>query len=146
MSTVKLKGWKAVAAIAILVAVGGTRMLMPTAAVDDHAKEPIHQWLVLKAGGELGERLDDVNVATMSAEEAEDLNAHAAAMSSIEILDLQGRRSGKDRMIVRTTFRAGPDAAEQTIYLDLRTRTIGRWEVQRETSAWRWNTRFFGGF
>lgn len=145
MSTLKLKGWKAVAAIAILIAVGGARLLMPTTAVDDHAREPIHQWLVLKAGGEIGELLEDVNVATMTAAEAEELNARAATMSGIEILELSGRRAGKDRMIVRTTYRAGADAPGQTIYLEVRSHTIGRWEVKRETSSWRWHTSLLGG-
>lgn len=142
----RLRGWKAAAAIAILVALGGARLLSPTAAVDDQATEPIHQWLVLKVGGELGERLDEVNVATMTPEQAEEMNAQAAALSEIEIIDLAGRRAGEDRMIVRTRFRAGRDAPEQTVYLEVRTRTLGNWEVKRETGAWRWHTSILGGF
>jgi len=145
MSTVKLNGWTAVAAIVILIAVGGARLLMPTMAVDDHAREPIQQWLVLKAGGEIGALLDEVNVATMTAAEAEELNTQAAAMSGVEILDLAGRRAGKDRLIVRTRYRAGADAPERTVYLEVRTRTLGNWEVKRETNSWRWQTALVSG-
>ena len=146
MSTVKLRGRNAIVAVAILLAVGGARTVLSTAAVDEKAAEPIREWLRSELGGELGQDLDGLDASTISAARAQSLVEQSSAIDQLEIVDLKGRRAGKDRMIVRAEFRPGPNAAVETIYLQMRTRTVGRWEVRRETGLWKWRTSVLGGF
>ena len=146
MSTVKLRGWKAIAAVAVLLAAGGGRLLLPAAAVDEKAAEPIREWLRNELGGELGQDLADLGSSAVTVAQSQKLLEQASAIDLIEIVKLKGRRAGRDRMIVRAEFRPGPEAALETIYLEMRTRTIGRWEVRRETGVWKWRTSVLAGF
>ncbi|RKZ18011.1 hypothetical protein DRQ53_01750 [bacterium] len=146
MKNLKLRGWQAVAAVALLFAIGGSNILLPTTAVDERGSEPVRNWLTLKIGGEINQQFEGVDATNISAAQSNELAAQTAAMNQIEIASIEGRRAGKDRMIVRAEFRAGRDAPKQTIYLEMRTRTVGSWEVRRETSIWRWRMNIFGGF
>ncbi|MFA5138282.1 MAG: hypothetical protein WC728_03535 [Elusimicrobiota bacterium] len=146
---VNLTGWKAVAAIAVLFAVGGFQMIRPGVGfMGGGPKDVVKRWLADKYDTGRFETALAGASADMSEEAAQKLLAAAReemAMSKVEITGMSARRRGDDEYIVRVEFLVAgkpPPDGKSVRYLLVRKHDVTGWEVRFEDSAFSYYSAF----
>ena len=132
---IKLTGWKAIAALLVILAVAGVRLSMRFPAIPDDGRETVRMWLVNYYEGR-GPKA----VAQMVADYRAGLPVQApdppAVVLQVEFASL-GAHGSRDTMVVRAevTVNGGPPPDDRPVrYLFLTTKFGGGWMVMSETS------------
>ena len=132
----QLKGWQAVAAVAVALVVFGLKYVGASETLDTQAAEKIKFWLSAEYLRSVQARED------LSPEERSRL---VLASDEIEFADISARGSG-DEIIVRVEVEpnpAEPPDKERIRYFEMSYSGLTGWQYQRETKALLYHLKLF---
>ncbi|NIR46742.1 MAG: hypothetical protein GWN99_20260 [Gemmatimonadetes bacterium] len=139
---IKLKGWSAVAALVVIGAVLGGKLLMERSTLETEAMEQ----LKLTLQGEYGSYLlHDVDADRLTNEEMEAKAAELLELQDIRFTSIKARGRGDDvRVRVEVEVAGGdPPDGERVRYYKLSHSTLTGWRVRREITALSYYLKLF---
>jgi len=137
---IELRGWHAVAALVLILAVSGIRVYMRLQSVSEQGREAVRQYLVKDYEG-LGPAALAKRVAAYRAGLG-DLPAAPAVQPNVEVSHLAAH-GWSDSMIVRSEVDVdgGPPPDGRSVrYLFLTTKVGGGWMILGESDSYRYYT------
>jgi hypothetical protein len=140
---IQLRGWQALAALALLLAASCIRVSSRIQTVPDEGRMAVHDWLVRDYEG-LGPAALAQRVAAYRAGER-DLPTLPANPPDVQFLSVAAHGS-PGTMIVRAEVTEGggpPSDGRSVRYLALTTKVGGGWMVLAESDAYRYYTSLF---
>jgi hypothetical protein len=136
---IELTGWKAIAALAVLLAIAGIRTSMRFPTVPEEGRETIRTWLVNDYVG-WGPRALRQVASDYQAGLPVNLPKRPAVEPKVEFVSLQAH-GWRNAMVVRAevTVDGGPPPDDRAVrYLYLRPKYDGGWLVLSETTEFRY--------
>jgi len=136
---IELTGWKAIAAVAVFLAIAGIRISMRFPAIPEDGRETIRIWLVNDYEGR-GPRAVAQAVSGYRAGLSVDLPKRPAIEPRVEFVSLQAH-GWRNAMVVRAevTVDGGPPPDDRVVrYLFLTPKYDGGWMVLSESSEYRY--------
>ena len=133
---IKLTGWKAVVAIAAILAFGVFRLGMQNASLQTEGLEVIKQWLVAETVRDV---LPDMEAAMQAPRQNTDsLAAMADSLDEANFSILSVKRHGSgDEIVARVEYRQrGKPPTQHVRYFRMNYSMATGWRVEWETSRW----------
>jgi hypothetical protein len=129
-----LKGWKAIAALAIIAAVVGGKFLFERSTLTTEATEEIKLYL---RGEYVSQELRDFDLEQMTDEEAEAKAQELLKLEDIQFTSVSARGRGDDVRVKLEIQVAGevPPDGKRVRYYQLSHSALTGWHVRREISA-----------
>lgn len=137
----ELKGWKAIAALAIIAAVVGGKFLMERSTLTTEATEEIKLYL---RGEYVSHELRDFDLEQMADDEAEAKAQELLKLEDIQFTSIKARGRGDDVRVKLEIQVAGQDPPDgkRVRYYQLSHSVITGWYVRREITALSYYLKF----
>jgi hypothetical protein len=136
---IELTGWKAIAALALILAVSGYHFYSRFQTVSDGGQQALREWLVKDYTGR-GPKALAARVAAYRAGVPDALDLPPASDPHVEFVSLSAH-GWRDSMIVRTEISVDggpPPDGKRVRYLFLTTKYEGGWMVPSESDSFRY--------
>lgn len=139
---IKLKGWSAVAALVVVAAVIGGKLMLERSTLETEAMEKLKFTLQGEYGSQL---LHDVEPGQLTYEEMEAKATELLALEEIRFTSIKARGRGDDvrvRVEIEVAGKAPPDGERVRYYKMSHSRVTG-WRVRREITALSYYLKWF---
>ncbi len=138
----ELKGWKAFAALAVVVAVVGGKYLAERRTLESEAAEELRFWLHSEY---LAREMHGVDPEQLTDEQAEAMGAELLELGDIEFTSISARGRGDDvavKVEIRVAGRDPPDGRPLR-YFRMEHSLVTGWRLRYETTALSYYLKFF---
>jgi hypothetical protein len=139
---VELKGWKAIAALAVVIAVLAGKFLAERSTLESEAADELRLWL---RGEYVSRGLHGVDTSQMTEEELQAKGEELLALNEVEFASIAARGRGDD-VVVKVEIRVSgeePPDGKPVRYFRMSHSTVTGWRVQHETPALSYYLKLF---
>jgi hypothetical protein len=139
---VELKGWKAIAALAVIVAVLAGKFLAERSTLESEAADELKLWL---RGEYVSRGLHGVDTGQMTDEELQAKGEELLALNEVEFASIAARGRGDD-VVVKVEIRVSgeePPDGKPVRYFRMSHSTVTGWRVRHETTALSYYLKLF---
>lgn len=139
---VELKGWKAIAALVVVIAVLAGKFLAERSTLESEAADELKLWL---RGEYVSRGLHGVDTSQMSEEELQAKGEELLALNEVEFASIAARGRGDD-VVVKVEIRVSgeePPDGKPVRYFRMSHSTLTGWRVRHETTALSYYLKLF---
>lgn len=139
---IELKGWKAIAALAVIVAVIAGTFLAERSTLESEAADELKVWIRSEY---LARGMHGIDSGQMTEEELQAKGEELLSLNEVQFTSINARGRGDD-IVVKVEIRVAgeePPDGEPVRYFRMSHSTVTGWRVRRETTALSYYLKLF---